>query len=249
MPLARRLGTRFTLLCVDWPGFGTHAKPALAWTPEAQAAFLRHLLDAVAPQPFATLAAGHGAATLLTVAAERDAGRLCLLAPTWRGPLPTMLGSRAALFERIAALAEHPILGPLLYRANVNRPMIRMMVGGHVFEDRAGLTPEWLAAKAEVVNARGARHASLRFVTGALDAFADRAEFLAAASRLRAPILCLYGDRTPRRSKAEMAALGALPGVRTLVLPRGKLGLHEEYPDLVADAIRRFLDEGSDQTA
>jgi hypothetical protein len=38
-----------------------------------------------------------------------------------------------------------------------------------------------------------------------------------------------------------MEALSALPQVRTVVLPRGKLALHEEFPDATAEAIDGFL--------
>ena len=36
-------------------------------------------------------------------------------------------------------------------------------------------------------------------------------------------------------------ALAALPNVEAAVLPAGKLAVHEEFPDEVADAIRSFL--------
>ena len=48
-----------------------------------------------------------------------------------------------------------------------------------------------------MTSAPGARHASVRFVTGALDPFASRAEFLAAARACALPILVIYGARDP----------------------------------------------------
>ena len=41
-----------------------------------------------------------------------------------------------------------------------------------------------------------------------------------------------------------MDALAALPNVRAVQLPRGKLSIHEEMPDAVAAAILPFLLEG-----
>ena len=38
-----------------------------------------------------------------------------------------------------------------------------------------------------------------------------------------------------------MEALAAVPGVQSISLPRGKLSVHEEFRDLVADAIEGFL--------
>jgi hypothetical protein len=50
-----------------------------------------------------------------------------------------------------------------------------------------------------------------------------------------------HGVQTPVRSRAEMEALIALPGMRSACLSRGKLGLHEEFPEAVAQAIEPFL--------
>ena len=38
--------------------------------------------------------------------------------------------------------------------------------------------------------------------------------------------------------------LAAIPGMRCACLPQGKLALHEEFPDAVAQAIVPFLAEG-----
>jgi pimeloyl-ACP methyl ester carboxylesterase len=69
----------------------------------------------------------------------------------------------------------------------------------------------------------------------------SRSEFLALAERSAVPILLVYGAETPARSRAEMDALATLPIVRTELLKRGKLSIHEEFPDDVASVIRRFF--------
>ena len=243
-PLAERLATDFTTIAVDWPGFGTLARPAVAWTPDAYRAFLAHLLERF-PGPLATLAAGHAAGYLIGHAAEHpgSAGRLCLIAPTWRGPLPTMMGRRSA-FAFLSRLVDVPVLGSALYRLNVNRPTIRMMGRGHVYRDPAWLDDTRLAGKLRVTDAPGARHASFRFVAGELDPMPTREAFLAAARQVTDPILVIYGANTPRRSKAEMQALGALAHVQSRELPDGKLAVHEEFPAAVAEAIAPFLADG-----
>ena len=110
----------------------------------------------------------------------------------------------------------------------------------------ARVDPDWLQGerltqKMTVVRATGARHASIRFVTGMLDLMTSRSDFLEAARHFQAPILVLYGGATPRRSKAEMQALVMLPNVCSVELPSGKLGVHEEFPDEVARAVKSFL--------
>jgi pimeloyl-ACP methyl ester carboxylesterase len=239
-----RLASNYTTVAVDWPGFGDEPRPAIRWQPDAYVAFLRYVLTEVVPRPFATVAAGHAASYALAVgaAATNSTGPLCLIAPTWRGPLPTMMGGRRRFGEWIARFGDLPVLGQFLYRLNVNSPIVRMMARGHVYVDPDWLQGERLTQKMTVVRATGARHASIRFVTGMLDLMTSRSDFLEAARRFKAPILVLYGAATPRRSKAEMQALAALPNVRSVELPSGKLGVHEEFPDAVAEAVRSFLD-------
>jgi pimeloyl-ACP methyl ester carboxylesterase len=241
-PLADALADTATITSIDWPGFGDLPRPPVAWEPEAYRAFLASILKTIGT-PFATVAAGHAAGYLIAHAAAHpgSAGRLCLVAPTWRGPLPTMMGGRRAAFRAVARLVDLPAIGAAFYRLNVNGPMIRMMGRGHVYADPGWLAGPRLAEKLRVTNAPGARHASFRFVLGELDPMPTHEAFLAAARRLVDPALVVYGARTPRRSRTEMDALAALPGIASTVLPDGKLAVHEEFPVLVAEALRPFL--------
>jgi pimeloyl-ACP methyl ester carboxylesterase len=165
-----------------------------------------------------------------------------LLAPTWRGPLPTMMNGRRPFFDRLCRLFDVPMLGPLLYRLNVNRMVVRYMAAGHVYSDPAWLDRERLEQKLAVTRASGARHASVRFVTGALDPLPDRDAFLDRARRTQIPILTVYGEDTPPRSRAEIAALATVPGVTSVSVQRGKLSFYEEFPDAAAAAVLPFLD-------
>jgi pimeloyl-ACP methyl ester carboxylesterase len=253
-PLMQRLASDFHAVAVDWPGFGTRRRPLLHWTPEALSTFLHGALQTLgAPAarrsapPF-IVAAGHAATYLLHYAAEHAGAitRAALIAPTWRGPLPTMAGGDRPLFHKIRRAIETPFIGPALYRLNVNDFVIRKMLSGHVYSDASWLTASRLAEKRKVVEAPGARFASAGFVTGGLDRAASREEFLALARRANLPLLVVYGAQTPPRSRAEMEALTALPGVRALCVPHGKLSVHEEFPDDVCDAVGAFLGEGAE---
>lgn len=250
-PLQQRLATGFSTLAVDWPGFGDRPRPAVVWQPDAYRSFVRHLLAEVCPQPYATIAAGHAAGYVLDAAAEqpRSAGRLVLIAPTWRGPLPTLLERRHPAFAMIAKAVDLPVVGPLLYRLNVNRPMVRMMARAHVYDDPNWLRDHRLKAKQAVARATGARHASFRFVIGELDPMLSRDEFLKCVDRINEPVLVLYGCNTPRKSKAEIESLASGRTVRLARLPNGKLSVHEEYPQAVAEAILGFLAPGTDVAA
>jgi pimeloyl-ACP methyl ester carboxylesterase len=243
-PLGEQLASNFTTIAIDWPGFGDRPRPSVAWEPDAYRAFLAQILQEL-PRPTATVAAGHAAGYLLCHAAEHpgSAGRLCLVAPTWRGPLPTMMGGRRAMFRYISRLVDLPVVGSALYRLNVNRPMIRLMARGHVYANPAWLDERRLAEKLAVTNAPGARHASFRFVAGELDPMDTRESFMTTARLAIDPILVVYGSATPRRSKAEIEALRGLPNIQFLELPAGKLAVHEEFPALVAKAVRSFVNE------
>ena len=242
-PLQERLAAAFTTIAIDWPGFGDAPRPFVRWQPGVYRTFLADVLEQAVERPLATVAAGHAAGYCLTAAHVRPGttGRLCLVAPTWRGPLPTVMGKRHTAFGHIARVGDLPAIGHLIYRLNVNPFMVRKMALGHVYCDPEALPEHLLAEKLAVTRAAGARHASIRFVVGELDPMTSREEFLDAARQVSEPILVIYGADTPPKSKAEMAELAALPNVRTALLPAGKLAVHEEFADEVADALLAFL--------
>ncbi|WP_158813620.1 alpha/beta fold hydrolase [Methylocapsa sp. S129] len=242
-PLQALLATSYATVSVDWPGFGDQPKPFIDWRPDAYRAFLDHVLTQVAPKPLATVAVGHAASYALqqAEAAAGSTGALCLIAPTWRGPLPTMSGKPAAAFEWFVRLVDLKGLGAFVYALNVNPPVVLMMARGHVYANPAFLTPQKFAEKLRVTRAPGARHASVRFVSGLLDPARSLAAFLAGARHVRDPILVLYGANTPRKSRADMEALASLPNVERRTIPRGKLAVQEEEPGGVEAEIRAFL--------
>jgi pimeloyl-ACP methyl ester carboxylesterase len=214
-PLMDRLKSQFRVVVLDWPGFGTTPRPGVRWTPDALSAYLQDAITALGVRPEGVIAAGHAATYVM--------------------------GGDRPFFAKVRRLVEVPVLGPLLYRLNVNSFVIRHMVIRHVYSNPAWFTPQHLKEKRKVVEAAGARFASVGFVTGGLDRAASRAEFLDLASRAGKPILVVYGRETPTRSLAEMEALAASPGVESARLARGKLSVYEEFPDDAARAILPFL--------
>ena len=242
-PLRERLAKVYTVVSVDWPGFGKLKRPPVDWRPEIYADFLHHLLSHVVPNPYALIAAGHAAGYVLRYFADRDPGntRLVLMSPTWRGPLPTMLGGYRNYFSSLTKAVDLPVLGSLLYHLNVNRFVVRMMARGHVYAERDWLRGRRLMEKLVVTRAEGARHASIRFVTGRLDPFASREDQIDAVERVSAPLLQLFSHNAPQKSRAEMEALATLSGACTQRMPAGKLSFYEEFPDQTAAAIENFL--------
>src|SRR6516165_9023033 len=170
-PLQERLCANYQTVSIDWPGFGDRPRARHDWRPEIYSDFLSYLTGTVLPPVHAVIAAGHAATFALLHACAHPGSfkRLVLVAPTWRGPLPTMMDGRRPLFDRICRLVDLPIIGPLLYRLNVNRLVIRYMAAGHVYTDSAWLHGERLREKLAVTRLSGARFSSVRFVTGKLD--------------------------------------------------------------------------------
>jgi pimeloyl-ACP methyl ester carboxylesterase len=240
-PLQERLSANYHTVAADWPGFGDQPRPPCDWQPVIYASFLTYLIDSLRPL-HAVIAAGHAATFALAhgYGYPQAFGRLVLIAPTWRGPLPTMMNGHRPWFDFMCQLVDLPIIGPLLYRLNVNRLVIRYMAAGHVYTDVRWLQDERLRQKLAVTRSPGARFSSVRFVTGKLDPLATRTEFLDLA-RSPVPALMVYGAQTPSRSRAEMGALASVPSIRSVMLPLGKLSVHEEFPDSVAEAIKPFL--------
>jgi len=116
-PLQERFASAFATVAIDWPGFGDQPRPAIDWDPIAYTSFLRHVLTQLSLRPFATVAAGHAASFALSIAADAPGslGSLCLIAPIWRGPLPTVMDGRRKVGKWIARAGDIAVLGHLLY--------------------------------------------------------------------------------------------------------------------------------------
>lgn len=243
LPLASRLAGEHRVVIPDWPGFGDGRHRRLPHAPALHMAFLDAFAREVTPEAACVVAAGHAAGYALSLARARPqtVPRLALLAPTWRGPLPTMMDGYRPLQDRLHAAIRMPILGHALYRLNVARPVIAMMYRRHVYADPARLTPELLARKARIARRPGGRFGSGAFVTGGLDIVRDRAAFVALATGLACPLLLIYGRDTPPKSRADMEALAGLAGVRSRRMDRGALGIHEEFADAIADEVIPFV--------
>ncbi|GJD57234.1 alpha/beta fold hydrolase [Methylobacterium dankookense] len=238
--LAEELGGAYRCVVPDWPGFGDRTRPRLPLDPQTLHGFLDALLARL-PGPYALgIGAGH-AAGYLVAAARRHPGafsRLVLVAPTWRGPLPTAMGpERRPLFGRIRRAVEAPLVGEALYRINISPPIIGRMMRAHVYAEAARVTPDLVRMKHAITRHRNGRFGTAAFVTGGLDPVETRDDFLALFGDGLPPIQVLRPERAPRRSGAEMDALAASGHVQVAPIP-GALSPHEEYPASVAAAIR-----------
>ena len=239
--LADRLAVGRAVILADWPGLGDADRAPIRYRSAIYTRFLSAFLERFS-HVVDVVVAGHAASFALDVARAAPARfrRLALLAPTWRGPLPTAMGSHPVVWRAVEALVCAPVIGRPLYALNASRPFIRWMMRRHVYADPSHITDSVLGQRIGIAHRRNARFAAAAFVTGGLDAFRSRDSFLEAARACEAPLFVAMGERSPPKSLAEMEALAALPHVRSVVLP-GSLAFYDEYPEETATAVAEFL--------
>jgi pimeloyl-ACP methyl ester carboxylesterase len=239
--IAKLLSPYFQTFAVDFPGFGDSSRLPLDYQPAIYKQFLEDFITTVFQTPIAVVAAGHSSAYVLELANKRPNlfTRIALIAPTWRGPLPTM-GLNRDTAKQGKNLIRTPIIGQLLYKLNTLPSFLSWMYSRHVYVDTNKLTPDFINHKWRNTQKPGARYAPAAFVTGNLDAVDSQSNFLALVSDLILPIMVIIGESSPPKSLAEMDAVATLPNVIDVRLP-GTLGMHEEYANEVTDAIAPFL--------
>ncbi|MBF2000079.1 MAG: alpha/beta hydrolase [Synechococcales cyanobacterium M58_A2018_015] len=243
--LAARLAEKFQVVALDWVGFGDSSRPGFRYRPAVYHAMLKDFVQAVFQEPVVVIAAGHAAGYVMQLAQRSSPpwSWIVLVAPTWRGPLPTAMGEHRWAYNTLRFVVRLPLIGQLLYWLNTLPPFLRWMYQRHVYADPAHITPALIRDKWRTTQRRGARFASAAFVTGALDPVRKRSEFFNYFQPpLSAPVMMVIGEQTPPKSLEEMEILAHFSGVGIQIyrMP-GSLGLHEEYADTLADGILPFL--------
>ena len=240
--LADRLKSHFQVTSIDFPGFGDSARPRLDYAPSLYRQFLADFVRDNYTSSVRIVAAGHAAGYAQNLAATvpNIVSKLVLVAPTWRGPLPTMAWGQKPWLKGVRELIRTPILGQFLYQLTTTPSFLEFMYRRHVYSDISKLTPDLLARKRQLTQQSGARYGAAAFVTGGLDPYLDRSAAIAHLQSLSIPVLVAIGENSPPKSKAEMLALSEVTNVISHTLP-GTLGLHEEYPAELYEVILPFL--------
>jgi pimeloyl-ACP methyl ester carboxylesterase len=241
--LADYLRSSFRVTSLDFPGFGDSSRSKLDYSPLLYRQFLADFVrDIYAATPVTIIAAGHAAGYALNLAATvpNSVSKLVLVAPTWKGPLPTMARGQKPWLKVVRELIRTPILGQFLYQLNTTPSFLAFMYRRHVYADASKLTPDLLTQKRQLTQQPGARFGAGAFVTGGLDPYLDRSEAITHLQSLTIPVMVAIGESSPPKSKAEMLAFTEVANVLSCTLP-GTLGLHEEYPTELYNAISPFL--------
>ena len=107
--LAAYLTPQFEVTSLDFPGFGDSDRSSLDYSPALYRQFLADFVRDHYSTPIAIVAAGHAAGYAIEQAAtiQGSVCKLILVAPTWRGPLPTMARGVVAKSIFISDRASH----------------------------------------------------------------------------------------------------------------------------------------------
>jgi pimeloyl-ACP methyl ester carboxylesterase len=242
--LAEILAHKYQVFVLDWVGFGESSRPAIAFTPAVLEACLRDFVRTVFQEPVVVIAAGHAAGYVMELAQRQPVPWkwIVLVAPTWRGPLPTMMGNRRWIYRLLQKLINLPILGQFLYSLNTKPKFLKLMYRRHVFVEEKNLTPDFIQRKWQITQERGARFGPAAFVTGGLDLVKKREEWFNWFQSRLVPVMIVIGENMPPKSRQEVEILAHFFGVQVYRMP-GSLGLHEEYPEQLAEGILPFLEK------
>jgi pimeloyl-ACP methyl ester carboxylesterase len=244
--LATQLADRYQVYVLDWPGFGDSDRPKVEYAPKIYRAFLRTFVNQLFSDPVVVIAAGHTAGYVMQLAQEKPQiwKWVVMVAPTWRGPLPTMMGeTKRNTFKWIQKAVNSPILGQLLYWLNTTKGMLKFMYKRHVFANPDNISPALIQFKQRLSRQKNARFASAAFVTGALDPLKSRDDWMNLFHPIPIPVLMVIGEHMPPKSRQEAEVVAHFGGGVQVVRMPGTLGLHEEYPETLGDSILPFLDK------
>ena len=237
---AKSINKKVQLVSFDWPGFGDSDRPAIKYDLPVLCTALNAVLDHLHNSTIGrinVIAAGHAASVALALANERSQQwkQLVLVAPTWRGPLPTMTGWKPSQFKWLRQLVSLPGIGSILYRFNTSRAVLKLMLRRHVWVKPCMLTPQAVKQQQQLSRKKGARFASVSFVSGGFDPANHRDWWLSMAEQLSCPLCIVLAEEAPPRSKLEMQEL-AKTADQVLTI-KGRLGLHQEFGQDLADLL------------
>jgi haloalkane dehalogenase len=235
--LIRALSTTSRCVAPDHLGFGLSERPGgFPYTPEAHAEALAEFVDGIGLDHFTLVVHDFGGPIGLPLAlAEPSRVTRLVLMNTWMWPFDD--DREMVRRARMAGGA----LGAWMYR-HLNFSL--RVLTPSAYGDRSKLTPEIHRHYLEVFRDKDARgqvlHALARALNGSRDYYA---RLVADAERLRRfPALIIWGLKDTAFRPTQLARWrGLSPEADVLTLANSGHWPHEEEPEAVIEAMRRFL--------
>ena len=160
---------------------------------------------------------------------------IILIAPTWRGPLPSMTGWSTRKLNIINKIIRLPIIGSMIYFINTTKIVIYFMSKRHVWLKDNELNTERMNRLQRLSRQKGARFASGAFVTGGLDIGNNNKWWIESAKRIKERTTVVIPKDSPQKSLSEMVALSK--SCKNILYIRGRLGCHEEFGEEIANKL------------
>jgi len=245
-PLQRQLSDNYSTLAVDWPGFGDTAQSNATLSTEILDAWLQHVVAVLLPRAKLVVAAGHAAGYVLRLVAHFPDlfEKIVLIAPTYLGPLVAQPGYSpltARIIRRI--LISFPV-NVITQRIISTSYVLQQVIYANRFSSKeADLL--WLAQKKRVLSRSGSIFATSTYWTGLLDPYSSEKEWSQAALPIAEKLKVMWGNEISLPQRRAMIALARISKNKPLLLSRGKIHLHEEFPTILAHKIVKFATQDS----
>ena len=231
---------KYHIISFDWPGFGDSNRPRMQYNIEILCSALSVILEYLKQynhDKLTVIAAGHSASVALSLATgySEEWEQLILIAPTWRGPLPSMSGWHPKYFAWLRWIVSLPIIGPILYYINTSQGILKYMLRRHVWRDIKLLTTKEILEQQKLSRQPGARFASISFVSGGFDPSGERSWWLEQVRQLKCKLHVVVATEAPARSKKEMQILAEHAQKYSQI--NGRLGLHQEFGSILPNKV------------
>ena len=228
---------KYQLITIDWPGFGESDKIDINYSGTVLQETLKKAINVIQSKNnrnLTIIAAGHSASVVLTLKDKyiNTIKQIVLIAPTWRGPLPSMTGWSPKRLNIINEIVRLPIIGPILYFINTTKVIIKFMMKRHVWLNKNDLDNDKIRKLQVLSRQKGARYASAAFVTGRLDIDNNNKWWISNTNIVKEMSTLVIPKDSPKRSLSEMEALSE--SIKDVLYIRGRLGCHEEFGEEIA---------------
>jgi pimeloyl-ACP methyl ester carboxylesterase len=232
------------VMALDLPGFGSSARPDVAYTPRRMTDAVQLAAEALSRRcggvGVSALAVSLGCEFLARAAAERtpNFNRIALVSPTGLSGTRELRGPPGSTRELalLQSVLRAPLLPEALFRA-LTRPSVVRYFLERTWGAKAIDEPMWAYA-VQTAREPGARHAPLAFLAGALFS----ADISNVYEMLKLPVWASHGTRGDFTDYRGKARLTGRANWRFSVYEGGAMPYFEQVERFVAD-LRNFLGE------